>query len=264
MNLKNSLFLSAAILGMVSFFSCRKVISVNLNSTAPRYVITGNITDQPGPYLLSITQSVNFSQDNIAPAVSGATVVITDITGGLADSLTETSPGNYQTHTLVGAYGHQYHMYVNAAGNVFTASSTMPQPVTLDSLYTQQSPFGKSFQIVPVYFDPIAKGNYYLFNEVKNDTEMSAIFTRNDQLINGQLMKLPLEGGGGGSRVADGDVVEIDLECIDSPVYAYFSSLQQTKNQNSATPANPATNISNGALGYFSAHTVSSKTIVVP
>ena len=253
--------LAFLILLLTVFSACRKVIQVNLNSTSPRYVVGGNVTNQPGPYLVTITRSINFDQDNVFPTVSGAVVVITDVTANLADTLVETTPGNYYTHIITGTSGHTYRLYVNAAGNIFTASSTMPAPVTLDSLYTQPSPFrGNHPQLVPVYTDPVALGNYYHFLEYKNDTESDAVLVRNDALINGQVVKQPI----GGDNLTPGDSVVLYLECIDSAIYQYYYSLEQTKNQNSATPANPLSNIAGGALGYFSAHTSSSKKIAIP
>jgi hypothetical protein len=58
------------------------------------------------------------------------------------------------------------------------------------------------------------------------------------------------------------DSVTIEMHCIDKPVYDYYYSLGNR--DNSATPANPVSNIVGGALGYFSAHTVRKTTAVVP
>ena len=262
--MKNIQIISIVLL-LASFCSCQKVINVNLNSSSPRYVIEGNVTNLPGPYLLTITKSVNFNQLNIAPTVSGATVVITDNNTGLADTLTETSPGSYNTHTLVGTPGRKYLMYVNAGGNIFTASSTMPQLVSLDSLYTQESAFrGNSYSVVPVYTNNTNANSYYYFAEYRNDTETAAVFTRKGSSEVSGVISQSLGGGGDGSSLTDGDVVLIDMQCVDSGVYEYYTTLQQTNNQNSATPANPASNIAGGALGYFAAHTSSQRTVVVP
>ncbi len=253
-------FYIVCILFSTVFFSCQKVVNINLNASSPRYVVEGNVTNLPGPYLVKITKSVNFDQDNIFPTVSGALVLLTDNTAGLADTLKETSPGNYQTVSLNGIPGHKYQLYINANNNVFTASCTMPALVTLDSLYTQKSSVrGNRSQLIPVYTDPIAHGNYYHFKEFKNDSETSSESIRNDNLINGQVIKEPVGGG-----IASGDRIVLILECIDSAMYQYYYTLGQTKNQNSATPANPLSNIKGGALGYFSAHTSSSKSVVVP
>ena len=249
------------VLLLTVFGACKKVITVNLNSSSPRYVVEGNITDQAPPYQLTITRSVNFDEDNVFPTVSGAVVVITDVTANQADTLKETTPGNYKTNILTGTPGHTYKLYVNANNNIFTASSTMPTLVTLDSLYTQPSPFGGNHpQLVPLYFDPVMKGNYYHFTEIKNDTVTDAVYIRSDRLINGQVVKTTL----GGDGLDHGDNITLTLECIDSSAYQYFYSLLQTKDQNSATPANPISNMTGGCMGYFSAHTASSKSIVVP
>jgi hypothetical protein len=244
---------------LVTFGACKKVINLNLNSTNPLYVVQGNVSDQLPPYLVSISKTVNFSQDNTFPTVSGALVVITDVSMAIADTLKETTPGNYYTSLITGIPGHTYQLYVSTGGNVFTALSTMPPHVSLDSLYTQPSAFGGDQQLVPLYTDPLATGNYYYFEETKNDTVVNEIYARNDALINGQVVRLPLNGGG----LQTGDVVSLDMQCIDSAMYQYYYGLNQTKNQNSATPTNPNSNIAGGALGYFSAHTSSVKSIVV-
>lgn len=86
------------VLGVIALYSCQKVIDIELNPSSPRYVVTGNITDQPGPYEVKITSSINFDQDNNFPAVSGAKVCITDQNVGLTDTLTEVAPGRHRTH----------------------------------------------------------------------------------------------------------------------------------------------------------------------
>jgi hypothetical protein len=51
---------------------------------------------------------------------------------------------------------------------------------------------------------------------------------------------------------------------IDKNVYTYFNNLTGDGFDNSATPANPKSNISGGALGYFSAYANQVRSIVVP
>jgi hypothetical protein len=249
---------------LAAITSCHKVINVNLNSASPAYIIAGNVTNTPGPYLVTITQSVNFSQDNVAPPVSGATVVITDVTASITDTLTESPAGSYTTHILPGTPGHTYNLYVKAGSNVFTATSTMPQPILLDTLYTEASPFGGYTHpdLVPQYTDPVLTGHnyhYYHFVEYVNDTASTNVIVREDNLLNNQVIKQPING----NELIIGDSVALYMECIDSGAYAFYTSLEQTEDQNSATPANPLTNINGGALGYFSAHTESLKTLIV-
>lgn len=53
------------------------------------------------------------------------------------------------------------------------------------------------------------------------------------------------------------------MQCVDKAVNLYFVSMSQT-NGESATPANPVSNIAGGALGYFSAYTKQIKKVKIP
>jgi hypothetical protein len=56
------------------------------------------------------------------------------------------------------------------------------------------------------------------------------------------------------------------MQCIDKPVYTYWFTLMQQGDNGpggGVTPADPPSNITPTVLGYFSAHTTQSKTIVV-
>ena len=59
------------------------------------------------------------------------------------------------------------------------------------------------------------------------------------------------------SYINPGDQVTIEMHCVDNPVWQYFNTLGQARGNNAQaiTPANPLSNISNHALGYFSAQT---------
>jgi hypothetical protein len=57
------------------------------------------------------------------------------------------------------------------------------------------------------------------------------------------------------------------MYCIDRNIYNYFFSLLQVSAGNggfqTASPDNPVTNITGGALGYFSAHTINLEKLIV-
>lgn len=253
-----------SLVSLLSIFGgCQKVISIHLNSSSSQYVIQGNITDQPGPYTVSIVRSVNFDQGNNFPGADGALVVIRD-NAGVTDTLTETNPGIYQTHSLQGIPGHLYTLSITLNGRLFTASSRMPLLVPFDSLYSIKVARFGSFRPypVPVYKDPAGIANYYHFIVHQNDSIPKTIFIRNDQLTDGNLIQQPLQGVV--LKLNPGDKVKVDMQCIDSSVYQYYYSLEQTINQNAASPANPVSNLAGGALGYFSAHTEHSRSIIIP
>ncbi len=242
-------------------FSCTKVINVNLNNANPNIVIEGVVSDAPGPYQVQLTQTVNFSDPNVFPPVTGATVKITDSTLGITDLLKEVVPGTYVTQKLLqGVTGHTYQLYVLSNGQTYTASSTMPQKVNLDSVtfYTTNIFGTRSTSAVANFQDPAGIANYYTFTEYVNGQAIDQTFNFSDRLSDGKYIRRQLFNDS--SYINPGDQVSIEMHCVDNQVWQYFNTLGQAKGNNSQaiTPANPLSNISNNALGYFSAQTVQS------
>ena len=249
---------------LILLVSCTKVINVNLNNASPNIVIEGNIND--GPYQVKLTQTVNFSDPNLFPPVTGATVRITDVTAAFTDSLTEAVPGIYKTKNLMqGVPGHQYQLFVSSNGQIYTASSTMPLPVTLDSVsFYSSSIFGKTrTNAVANYQDPAGIANYYTYAEFVNGQQVDRTFVFSDRLSDGKYLHVQLFND---STINPGDKVRVEMHCVDNPVWQYFNTLGEAKGNNSqsVTPANPVSNISNNALGYFSAQTVQIKEADLP
>lgn len=258
------IILALAVL-FVTVYSCTKVVDVDLNNASPAIVIEGVITNQPGPYSVSIIKTVNFSASNIFPTVSGATVQITDATSSVTETLAETSPGVYTTRNLLGTPGHTYQLYVSAEGKEYTASSTMPVGVTFDSLtYERNLFFGEIDINATVHFqDPPGTANYYTFAEWIRGKKSDWTHCVDDRISDGRYISAQLWE----DSLAVDDVVTVQMNCVDRQVFNYFNTLSQATgggdDMNAVTPSNPISNISNNALGYFSAHTVQSITKTV-
>lgn len=252
---------------LLLFYSCKKTVTLGLNNLPARIVIQGEITNSEGPYMVKISQSVGFYDDNNFPAVSGAQVKITDDLG-FSDSLTETAPGIYSTHVLKGRPGGTYNLSVIAQQKQYTAVSTMPRSVGLDSVtFETFSGFGRNQISAVVNFqDPPGIRNFYRFVEHINDKPFTKnIFIFSDRLSDGRYIVNTLRSDS--AYLDSGDLLEVKMYCIDEPVYNYFYQLEQSSGNGAfntaASPANPVSNISNGAFGYFSAHTVRSRKVRV-
>ena len=257
--------------GLLLFFfsSCVKVIDINLNTAAKKYVIQGIITNKLGDCKVQISQTVNFNDANNFPPVSGAVVTIKDNNNSPV-TLSETVAGNYQTAAIKGTPGHTYFLSVTIAGQVFTAKSQMPPQVNLDSVYVNDlNIFGSTSKRANVVFnDPAGKGEAYRFIQYKNRVENKTIFVINDDYSDGRINYLQLidfENNTSKNEIHSGDTVKVDMQCIDAAVYKYWFSLAtgSTGSSQNASPGNPVTNIIGGALGYFSAHTTQSKSVIV-
>jgi hypothetical protein len=261
-NIKKYLWL-LCVGSLLSGVGCQKVINIDLNSVSPAIVIVGNINDQPGPYTVTLSQTVNFSDPNTFPSVSGAFITIAD-NAGTTDTLAETTPGVYHTKKILGVAGRTYYLTVVANGQTYTSSSTMPQAVTFDTLIIVQQIGFRDTNLYPQaqFQDPSAITNYYRFVGTRNDTIQTRIFTIDDQYSNGRYISYTLRSD---TALVIGDSVKVEMQCIDQGTYQYFSTFREASGgQTNLTPANPISNISNNALGYFSAHTSRYKALKVP
>jgi hypothetical protein len=260
-NMGKYIWLLAISCGLLAV-GCQKVININLNSTASAIVIVGNVNDQPGPYTVTLSQTINFSQPNTFPTISGAFITIADNTGTV-DTLVGIAPGTYHTTKIKGVAGRTYNLTVIANGQTYTSSSTMPQAVTFDTLTTVQQDFFKDTNTYPNagFQDPATGSNYYRFVETRNDTLQTNIFVIDDKYSSGRYINYTLRSD---TALAIGDSVKVEMQCIDNGTYQYLSTFREASGGESAlTPANPISNITNNALGYFSAHTSRYKAIKV-
>ena len=261
---KTIFFFSALLL----FYSCEKVIDIKVKDSDVKYVIEGIITTGPGCKVY-ITRTKPFNEDNDFSNVSGATVKVKD--NIIEHVLTESAPGVYETPLINGTPGHLYQLAVTINNQVFTAACTMPQSVVMDTLYISPGPFGQ-FKFATVSFkDPAGVNNGYRFVQYKNAVKDPMIFWENDEFTDGQESVVQLDTGvdekDDPRAINSGDEVTIEMHSLDDVIYKYWYSLRSgggDGTSNTAAPANPVTNITGGALGYFSAHTVDRKVVIAP
>ncbi|MFH0896037.1 MAG: DUF4249 domain-containing protein [Bacteroidota bacterium] len=254
---------------LLIFSSCKKVIDVNLNDSDPKIVIEAEIFDSSN-CTVKLTQSVNFDEPNIFPPITDAIITISDNVGH-SEILCQTSPGLYSSSALMGIPGREYILNVTIGGNSYSATSSMPYPVEIDTIaFESIGAFGNSTQMANISFlDPAGVKNYYHFIEVVNGNIQTPIFIYEDRFDDGKPISTTLLNdpgqGGDNSDISSGDTVLVLLQCTDKGVYEYLSTLSQSgSGMQSSTPANPKSNFSNGALGFFNACSVRKFSIVVP
>jgi hypothetical protein len=259
-------------LASLSLFSCTKEIQIDLNSSDPKLVIEATLNDQSDLASVKLFRSVNFSDPNVFPAVSDATVQISDSDGNTWQCI-ETTPGIYLNNQLRGVVGRTYFLDITLTdGQKFTAKSTLPKPVPLDSVSIIENTFGPgaggdstTYYVIPRYLDPAGEQNNYRFIQILNGNIDPTIIPRNDNVFNGKVNEQPLFSPD--LEIHSGDVLEIEMMGIDRSVYDYFFSLSQSVggDPNAASvPGNPISNLSGGALGYFSAFSLQKITVLVP
>lgn len=245
---------------IITFLSgCEKVIDLELKDSEPVVVIYGDINDQTDNQYVRISRTYSFTEPNKFNAVTGARVIVTTQAGSVIN-YSEITPGVYQSPKFRGRTGVSYTLDVTVDGKKFTAVSTMPQKVILDSLnFREVSFFGNnSLHLVANFLDPKDIQNQYRYvlsvkSKVVEDVVSEDRFNDGNTVANTIYHEL--------NDLEPGDDIELDLQCIDRNVYRYYYAFGQNLGEGGppVAPANPPSNISNGALGIFSVHTSSKR-----
>src|ERR1700712_1153089 len=267
MSVKPIKYLAAVLMIAIIATSCKKVIDVKVANDADQLVIEGGISNEPGPQYVRISRSVPFTSSNTYPPVTGATVTLNNNNGRITP-FPEGPEGYYAINPALGTMGRTYTLSVEVDGKTYKANSTMPNLVVLDSIASRGVILGggnTNKRLITVYFqDPAKIPNQYRFVEYVNRVQVNAIFAFDDEFIDGKYVNLDLQQND--IDILPKDTVTVEMQCIDSPIKTYWFSLAQQGANNpggAITPANPPTNFTPATLGYFSAHTTQSITLIV-
>lgn len=253
------LFFSAIL--AFALFSCSDVITLELDKTDPVIVIEGVITDQGGAPYVALTKSTNFYRPNEFEKISNAEVILKDDAGNSA-IMSEVMAGLYTTSAIQGIPGRTYYLTVRAEGKEYTAESTMPQPMELDSVTygLEEHGFGHYDYEVTCWFQdrPNVK-DYARLKVYEKGIQNEMFYLYDDRLTDGEQINYTLWG----LEVGYGAEYKIEFITFEKEMYEYFSMLSivsiYNDNQQGFSlmqPGNPISNISGGALGYFGAMSV--------
>ncbi len=265
MKTRNIFRISTMVIGVVFLTTaCTEKIDLNLKSSTPQMVIEGNINDQPGPYYVLVSKSKLYNEDNNFTGIAQATVLISDDAGN-RDTLTEVVPGLYRTHTIQGTIGRTYHLQVEAEGTTYESYCLMPPPVDIDSIIiSEETNFKGETKLkgdIQIH-DPAGVANYYQVVSILDSVPSTGFHVHSDNLWDGKIRNFNIPQ----DEFETGDTLEVKLYSIASHLYTYFFEFNQNKNNfgQPAAPANPESVFTPDALGYFSAYSVKSKSLIIP
>lgn len=266
------IIISTAILIILS--SCEEVVEIDLNSASPAFVTEAKLFKDSVVHVL-LTYTTDYFSVSAPDIVEDAEIKISD--GTSTEELTYIGNGNYKGSLITGREGYTYNLEINHSGKTYDSYSTMPSytsiAATRFSISNSQSilnPEGKTVVTVTCMFaDDPDENNYYMI-----------CFMNNGRMIEDRYFMLTENTANGGSFINennmisfsesmfyDGDEVEVQLYSIDESIYNYFYQLDDIlfwkRRVIPPVPYNPASNISNGALGFFAAWTIDSKKIQI-
>lgn len=256
--------------------ACTERIDIPLESSFTRLVVYGTITTDTTRHYVQLTTTTSYYYNEAPPAVTGASVEITD-DAGHSENLTEEEPGKYATSSDFAAIpGRTYTLLINLAEAIngqraYIATSSVPAIHSIDSIGLVFHPdWGDNkgvYEVTCYYQDPPTK-DFYMFNLYKNGELLTDTITKravtDDNFFNGNYTNGIGVGYLNQSDPRDvlkpGDVVTFQGCSITEEYFKFILALQaETGYQNplfSGPPANVKGNISDGAVGFFAAYSV--------
>lgn len=246
------IFNCIAVFIIVFLNSCEDKIDLKLDSVADKYVIVADLHNANTAQMIVINRAVDFSNNSASNPVIGANVVVKNITSGRSYQFVDQSNGEYIMDRMTLREGNSYALSIQMPdGSLYESTCTMPAYVAVDSIgLVRKKTFDEEYIYASLSFlDPPAKENYYKYKIKLNneDFKFSDIFS--DKFNDGLFVEHEIANEDNDIKV--GDEIKILRQCIAKDVYTYWSNIKG-QNPGSAAPSNPISNISNGALGYFS------------
>jgi len=122
---------------MMVVVGCKDEVILDNKNFNPRLVVDGSITNEPGPYIIKLSQTspINQIKEVLLP---GCTVTLYDNTGA-SEILTEVEPGFYYSSVsgIHGIVGNSYKISIlTTDGKEYTTEfQEMKEPIEIDSVY---------------------------------------------------------------------------------------------------------------------------------
>lgn len=241
-------------------FACEEVIEIDLNQSSPQWVIEAHIDDEDKKAQVRLSKTGSYFDPGSYPVGTGASISIKS-SNGQSYELAEETPGNYIAENVDLQLLDQYNLKVELAGKTYEAFSVLQPAVSIDSLSSEFRSgvlgLGEGYYLRLEFQDPPGVRNYLRFEITVNGFPRSEIALYDDNLTDGNKVSFPLFV----SPFQLGDKVVVKAYSLDYNLYKYWTSLSEilgaTGGGESAAPANPPSNLTNDALGYFEVSSVS-------
>ena len=257
-------------------YSCTEKMEIELDDTYTRLVVEGRFSTDTTIHTVRLTKSSSYFYNQAPPPVSNALITISD--GNTTITLNEnaTKPGIYETPVnTFGKIGSTYKLLIknvdiNNDGIMeeYDATSTIYPINQIDSISTKYYTDFEAWEIKCFVQDPPTE-DYYLFHIYKNNVLMTDTLTEplvvDDKLYNGNYTNGIgvgyLRDEKSGERGYLGDSIRLETWRIDKNFFKFVSEYKDALRTQtplfSGPPANVKGNVSNGAIGYFAAYSVS-------
>jgi len=265
--------------------ACTEVVNLEVDQKdIDLLVVDGSITNDTMEHMIRLTMAGNYFLNQPAEKVSGAIVTVSE--GDNTFLFSEKTVGSGEYYSEPDVYG--------IPGRTYQLSISLPEPVNGTTQYSavckmetinpvdsiglkRWDDIGiNGFYEVKIYVLDPPETNFYSFRTILNsrlltDT-ITELFITDDRLYNGNYTN------GIGVQFFDqsnpdetfhsGDTVTLVTSSITRSYYQFLIAVQTETSPKvplfSGPPANAAGNISNGAVGFFTAYSNAYAKIIVP
>lgn len=275
--------------------SCEKEITLDLPASGDKLVVEGVIEQGMYSYVILTKNSSYFdavdSNSIFDMLVMNAVVIVS--CGTETDTLSLSFDPyqlpyiKYKGSKIIGEVGKTYNLTIFYDGKKYTSSTTIPNPVPLDSVKMKYVAEPEdSIGLVWIFFkDPDSLGNYY--RGYSKTLGLDSVYVHpyksvyDDRIVNGQKIEFTITRGWDPAQGEEyfgeeddkfpwwsyklGDKIVVKLCSMDAEHYDFWYSIEQqmaTDGNPFSSPTTARTNIKGGALGVWGGYGVYLDTII--
>jgi len=252
----------------VCVWACRTEYDVDGSQGEKKFVVNGLVTTLADSSRIILSYTSDNYRTGSVEYVSNAKVTVSDGDGNLVAFTPSLKNGKYTAYKGYAAkVGKKYRLTVVADGVAYEAYDTLLPVTPIKKLDYEKRILGNGELLYQVYYyvDKQQGTNYYKSIQYKNQT-LYRFYNRLtvyvDVALNEKNNKLPAS-----ILHSKKDTARIDLLSLSEPAYKFYSDLNNILLNDggmfTSVAANPISNISNGALGFFQASDNSHKEIII-
>jgi hypothetical protein len=255
-------------IGVALLFACESIVEPRLDKVQELPVVDAWFTGESTRSYVKLSLTNDFENNAPFKPISQAQVWLKHLPSGKRFELKEKlASGIYLFDSLPIVQAGVYELQINHQNFVCMAQDQAALSLELDSMSFKfkfnMPTFENGYYATVHFFDPEKIKNFYMWELKVNSKTAFAnqINLLEDELFDGKpvAFEIPL-------ALKKSDTVEFMMLPLSRQSFRYYQGLRDLVNSGSpilATPNNPASNLSHGALGYFCVCLPSKKIAVV-
>ena len=257
---------------LISLTACQKKnYDLEITGSVPILIVDARVHSHTTSALVNLSSSTDFLGDNPQDIIEDALVFIN--TNGTGETqLTYLKNGNYELANIAVAPGSTYELRIEWQSQSYSASTELLDVVPISFFVFEENPsFGGKDEEPSFNFNMILnldfdKTDYFLTEATTYDSITGDFvkkdylqwadesYTTNPALFPFFVQEYPL-----------GDSIRVEFNHVTFETFEFYNSLSEVADQTpgSIAPANPLSNISNGAIGNFGAFATDANYFVI-